>query len=79
VKGKESLKPHGKFKEKTPIYEESNSCIIADGIIICHSNFTKSLFISRDRERDSKREPVLCGSLNSLRSLLLGFLKLRNQ
>jgi hypothetical protein len=27
VKGKEYLKPHGKFKEKTPIYGESNGCI----------------------------------------------------
>ncbi len=50
-----------------------------DGIIICHSDFTKSLFISRDRERDRKREPVFCGSLNSLRTLVLGFQKLRNQ
>jgi len=50
-----------------------------DGIIICQSNFSKSYSYPGIGERDRKREPVFCGSLNSLRSLLLGFQKLRNQ
>lgn len=41
--------------------------------------FHQELFTSRDRERDRKREPVFCGSLNSLRTQVLGFQKLRNQ